>query len=213
MKNSIKNNFNLLFNFLIMVLLLISCNPDLEDYEHLVNPVIIEEDSLNMIVITSKGDPRKFTEQNFIALFKTFKTIERENNDMNIGSFRIRWEVKDMTNPENCIANYGVPVPDKIGSIPRVIQKEYPEVKLEIWKYGTIGKILHIGSYETENKSIEKLDKFISNNHSVKDSILEEEYLQGPGFFTDGNPEEYYTIIRYFLTTDSLSTENSINIK
>lgn len=196
--------------FLALFILSVSCYPDLEDYEYLLDPVITEEDSLNMIVITEEGNPKLIMEDVFKKLFKTFKTIERGNPDIEISPFRIRWEVKDRENPENCLAHYGIPVPIEIDSIPKVIKKEYPEVKLEKWRYGTMGEILHIGSYKKENRSIMKLEKFIHNKHYTIVSKLEEEYLRGPGFFSEGDPEEYYTIIRYSIKSDSLIYQDSL---
>ncbi|MEA3499735.1 MAG: hypothetical protein U9R41_01760 [Candidatus Marinimicrobia bacterium] len=196
--------------FIALLILLISCHSDLEDYEYLVDPVITEEDSLNMIVITEEGNPELIIEDIFKMLFKTFKTIERENPDIEISPFRIRWEIKDIGHPKNCLAHYGIPIPIEIDSIPKIIKKEHPEVKLEKWKYGTIGKILHIGSYKEENKSILKLEKFINDNHYTIVSKLEEEYLRGPGFFLEGDPDEYYTIIRYSIKSDSLIYQDSL---
>lgn len=198
--------------FVVMIFLLLSCYPDLKDYDYLVDPIITEEDSLNMIVIIKEGDPQLITGNIFKILFKTFKTIERNNFNIEISPFRIRWELKDEKDPNNCLAHYGIPVPTEIDSIPEVIKKDNPEVKLENWKYGTIGKILHIGSYETEKESILKLEKYIENNHYTIISKLEEEYLRGPGFFTEGDPDEYYTIIRYLIKSDSLIYQDSLQI-
>ena len=191
-----------------MVFLLLSCYSDLEDYNYLVEPVIVKEDSLKLIVITKKGDPQQITGDIFRILFKTFQTIKRKNSDIQIRSLRIRWEIKDVKNPSNCLAHYGMPVPSQIDSIPEIIRNENPEVKLEKWGYGTIGKVLHIGPYKTERASILKLRKYIKDNDYSITSKIEEEFLKGPGFFTRGDPDEYYTIVRYVIKSDSLIFQN-----
>ena len=48
-----------------------------------------------------------------------------------------------------------------------------------------------------ETPTIEKLKKFIDNNGYKIIGAHEEEYLRGPGMFFKGNPNKYWTIIRY----------------
>ncbi len=200
-----------ILSLLLMVVLFLSCYPDLEEYNYLVDPTIVEEDSLKLLVITKSGNPQQVVGDVFKTLFKTFQTIKRNNPSIDeISSLRVRWVIKDVEDPSNCLVHFGVPVPSSVDSIPEIIRKENPEVKLEQWHYGTTAKILHIGSYETEKESIGKLEKYIKDcGYSI---VLgyEEEFLRGPGFFLDGDPEEYYTIIRYSVKKDDTIIQDSL---
>ena len=73
----------------------------------------------------------------------------------------------------------------------------FRSLKLETWEYGEVAEILHIGSYATENPTVEKLHQFITESGYEIVGPHEEEYLKGPGMFGKGNPDKYQTIIRY----------------
>ena len=45
--------------------------------------------------------------------------------------------------------------------------------------------------------TVEKLKSFVATNGYEIAGDHEEEYLKGPGMFSKGNPDEYYTILRY----------------
>jgi effector-binding domain-containing protein len=60
-----------------------------------------------------------------------------------------------------------------------------------------VAEILHIGPYDREEPDIARLTGFIKDNGYSIIGDHEEEYLKGPGMFSKGNPEKYYTIIRY----------------
>lgn len=60
-----------------------------------------------------------------------------------------------------------------------------------------MAEILHVGPYTAEAPTISRLKKFIVESGFEVIGEHEEEYLKGPGMFFKGNPEKYYTIIRY----------------
>ncbi|MDP2984459.1 MAG: GyrI-like domain-containing protein [Candidatus Latescibacter sp.] len=60
-----------------------------------------------------------------------------------------------------------------------------------------MAEILHIGPYDREEPAITRLTAFIKDKGYSIVGDHEEEYLKGPGMFSKGNPEKYYTIIRY----------------
>ena len=83
----------------------------------------------------------------------------------------------------------GLPVPDDVTSLP---QKEpATEVQLETWAYGTVAQILHLGSYDQEDESVARLQKFIEESGYAIDGVHEEEYLSSP------SAKVPKTIIRY----------------
>jgi hypothetical protein len=68
-------------------------------------------------------------------------------------------------------------------------------VKIDIWKYGEVAEILHLGSYAAETATIETLHRFIQDRGYVIAGLHEEEYLVGPGM--GAQPAAFRTIIRY----------------
>jgi len=83
----------------------------------------------------------------------------------------------------------GLPVPEDTTSLPQKVAGI--EVKLETWDYGTVAQILHLGAYDQEEASVERLHKLIEENGYEIAGLHEEEYLTRP---TAKVPK---TIIRY----------------
>ncbi|PKH44525.1 hypothetical protein KKB3_01699 [Dehalococcoides mccartyi] len=83
----------------------------------------------------------------------------------------------------------GIPVPENITSLPR--KEPGTEVKLETWEYGTVAQILHLGSYDQEMESVERLHKFIAANGYEISGPHEEEYQSKP------DAKVLKTLIRY----------------
>jgi len=110
---------------------------------------------------------------------------------------RARWPKPADTPKDQWLGIYGMPVAESVIEIPDEILSKYPELKLETWEYGEVAEILHIGSYATENPTVEKLHQFITESGYEIVGPHEEEYLKGPGMFGKGNPDKYQTIIRY----------------
>jgi hypothetical protein len=90
-----------------------------------------------------------------------------------------------------------MPVSDSVMELPEKIREEYPKLRLETWEYGMTAEILHIGSYLSEPPTVAKLHELIAEEGYEISGPHEEEYLKGPGMFGAGNPDKYYTIIRY----------------
>jgi len=65
------------------------------------------------------------------------------------------------------------------------------EVKIETWEYGTVAQILHLGPYDQEYPTVERLHKFIADSGYELAGPHEEEYLTSP----DAKVQK--TIIRY----------------
>jgi hypothetical protein len=64
------------------------------------------------------------------------------------------------------------------------------------WEYGEVAEILHLGSYETEPPTIERLQEYVAAEGYSVIGDHEEEYLKGPGMMMVA-PKDYWTIIRY----------------
>ena len=83
----------------------------------------------------------------------------------------------------------GLPIPEDITSLPQKVGGN--EIRIETWEYGTVGQILHYGTYDQEISSVERLHQHIVDSGYKIVGVYEEEYLTRPGGKTP------MTIIRY----------------
>ncbi|MGA8848462.1 MAG: GyrI-like domain-containing protein [Dehalococcoidia bacterium] len=83
----------------------------------------------------------------------------------------------------------GIPVPDNTTSLPH--KEPGTEVKIETWEYGMVAQILHLGPYDQETKTIERLQQFITANGYEIAGPHEEEYQSKP------DAKTIKTLIRY----------------
>jgi hypothetical protein len=89
----------------------------------------------------------------------------------------------------------GLPIPQDT----TVLLQKLPgvEIKIETWQYGTIAQVLHLGVYDQETPTIERLFKFIEDSGYKIIGDHEEEYLTSP------NAKIPKTIIRYVIQKKS----------
>jgi hypothetical protein len=90
---------------------------------------------------------------------------------------------------EEWIHIIGLPVPEDNTSLTQKIPTT--EVKIETWEYGTVGRILHTGTYDQEEATVNRLRKFVEENGYEIAGMHEEEYLTMP------DAKVVKTIIRY----------------
>ena len=72
----------------------------------------------------------------------------------------------------------GLPVPAETTALPQKIGS--PEVRIEEWAYGAVAQILHLGPYDQEQASIERLHRFIMEGGYEIAGAHEEEYVSRP---------------------------------
>jgi hypothetical protein len=143
-----------------------------------------------MLVVEAKGDPNTAGQAAFGLLFKTFFSLP----GVQMAAPRARWSSPDKAADAKSewTGSYALPLPASVTGLPAGIQG----VKIEVWSYGEVAEVLHVGPYAAEGPTIQALHKFIADQGYVIAGLHEEEYLVGPGM---GNapPESYRTIIRY----------------
>ena len=71
--------------------------------------------------------------------------------------------------------------------------KEIEQVKLEKMREGLCVQILHIGPYETEYKTIQKMERYMEENNLTKNGLHHEIYLSDP---RKTQPRKLKTILR-----------------
>ncbi len=89
-----------------------------------------------------------------------------------------------------------IPIPAEAAAGPRGPGPDGMAARDATWAYGEVAEILHLGSYETEAPTIDRLVKFIESSGYRVVGDHEEEYLVGPGY-GKVDPKDYATIIRY----------------
>ena len=143
------------------------------------DPVILEMPSQKMAVVQKKGSPDKVFPQIFPALYGSVYTLKFDLKKRGLESFKVscpraRYPDLHLYPKDEWLIVTGIPVPENTTSLP---QKEPGTVvKLETWEYGTVAQILHLGPYDKEMETVERLQKFITENGYEIVGPHEEEY-------------------------------------
>jgi hypothetical protein len=184
---------------IITILFIVSnCSTlDLKQFESLKDPRITQKSPIKMLVYELQGDPNETAGKAYTILFKVGYKLKNAREGLEQEPPRARWPKSFETPRSQWIGQFALPINSSVTSIPSEIQKEYPSLKIETWEYGTVAEILHIGPYNKEQPTIQKLTDFIQKSGYKISGTHEEEYLKAGGMFFKGNENEYYTIIRY----------------
>ncbi len=168
--------------------------PDVSKYDSLKDPRIAQKADQKMLQVEAAGDPNTAAMKAFGLLFQTYyKNVKAHGMVAPLA----RWPKPLETPPAEWVGLYGLPVPASLDKLAETPSTPGYTVSLTTWQYGDVAEILHVGPYSTEMPTVEKLKAFITSSGYVIAGPHEEEYLRGPGMFGKGNPEKYYTIIRY----------------
>jgi len=180
-------NFQL---FYLIVFLIFSCGPGRKFIEERKEPRFVELPDQKVICIVLKGNADETSKLAFPKLFRTFYRIKE--NKVKFSIPRARW-IGDLSKPKEFIGHFALPISDNVNEIPEGSDND---IMITNWDYGLNAEILHIGPYDKEKETIEKLIRFIHSNGYEISGLHEEEYIKGPGLIFN-NPEKYLTIIRY----------------
>lgn len=166
-----------------------SRGPKLADVEFLKEPRITERANEKVIALTLTGEPSKIAGSAISDLYKIYYRLKVDKNQT--VAPKARWE--DFSADKNNLkGEFAMIVPMTVTEVP-----QGGKVELKEWQYGTVAEILHIGSYDSETSTIEKLKKYITDQGYEISGPHEEEYLKVPGFLSKGKPEDTLTVIRY----------------
>jgi hypothetical protein len=159
----------------------------LESYASLKDPRIVRKPAQLMLVVEGKGDPSTAAQVAMATLFRAFYKIPFAK----MAAPRSRWS-DILTSPKaEWSGLFGLPIPDDTKGLPEGVTG----VRIETWAYGEVAEILHVGRYDNEGPTVERLMKLIADKGYAVAGPHEEEYLAGPGMVAE--PEKYQTIIRY----------------
>jgi hypothetical protein len=159
-------------------------------------PQILEMPPQKMAVVYGKGTPDKVFAELMPALYGSVYTLKFDLKKKGLPTFKVsglraRYPNAHLLPMEQWTHIIGLPIPEETTSLPQKVPGV--EVKLETWQYGTIAQILHLGSYDQEKPTIERLHRFIEENGYEIAGAHEEEYLTTP------DAKVPKTIIRYVV--------------
>jgi len=190
----------LIIVFILVVaalLFLMPRGPDLSQFEGLKRPRIVTMDDQNMLVVEAKGDPNVAGKKAFGLLLRTYYGMKGTPKGPKTPAPRARWPLPLSTPKTEWIGLYGMPLPESVTQLSKHKTEPGLTLGLTTWEYGEVAEILHVGPYDKEEPTVGKLMEFVKEEGYEILGPHEEEYLKGPGMFSKGNPEKYYTIIRY----------------
>jgi len=159
-------------------------------------PQILEMPSQKMAVVYAKGAPDKVFPEFMPALYGSVYTLKFDLKKKGLPTFKVsglraRYPDAHLVPVEEWTHIIGLPIPEDTTSLPQKVPGI--EVKIGTWEYGTVAQILHLGAYDQEGPTVERLHKFIAENGYEIAGTHEEEYLTSP------DAKVPKTIIRYVV--------------
>jgi len=147
-----------------------------------------------MAVVTAKGAPNKVFPEFMPALCGSVYTLKFDLKKKGLPTFKVsglraRYPDAHLVPKDEWAHIIGLPVPEDTTSLLQKVPNI--EVKIETWEYGTVAQMLHLGAYDQEYATVERLHKFIEENGYEIAGLHEEEYLTSP------DAKVIKTIIRY----------------
>ena len=158
------------------------------------NPQILEMPTQKMAVVHAKGAPDRVFSEFMPALYGSVYTLKFDLKKKGLPTFKVsglcaRYPDAHLVPKEEWSIIIGLPIPEDTTYLPQKVPSI--EVKTEQWQYGTVAQILHLGPYEQEYATVERLQQFIADSGYEIAGVHEEEYLTSP------DAKVPKTIIRY----------------
>jgi effector-binding domain-containing protein len=179
--------------------------PDLRSYLPLVEPRIRSMPDERVLEVGFSGPADSVIKKAYTLLFKTYYGLKGSPKGPAMKPPKARYRipagptgaerVKDFQN-HSWEGSVAIPIPDSFELPPQKSDAEGMVARIASWKYGVVAEILHLGSYDSEPPTIERLEKHVKDSGYTTIGDHEEEYLKGPGMpFV--SPKDYWTIIRF----------------
>ena len=158
------------------------------------DPRLLEMPAQKMAVVHAKGAPDKVFPEFMPALYGSVYTLKFDLKKkglptFKVGGLRARYPDAHLVPKEEWTMIIGLPIPEDTTSLPQKVPNI--EVKIEQWAYGTVAQVLHLGPYDQEYATVERLHQFIKDSDYEIAGVHEEEYLTSP------DAKVIKTIIRY----------------
>ena len=170
--------------------------PDASRFAELANPRITRLENQRMLVVEAIGDPNAVAGAAFKDLFAAYYEIPGMPRWQKPPAPRARWPRPLDTPRTSWAGRYALPFPPDAAVAAPIRTGPGSRVHVEVWEYGDVAEVLHVGPYSNEEADIVRLQNFVmaSGRRIIGDH--EEEYVRGPGMLFAGDPRRYLTIIR-----------------
>jgi len=147
-----------------------------------------------MAVVHGKGTPDKVFPELMPALYGSVYTLKFDLKKKGLPTFKVsglctHYPDAHLVSMNKWTHIIGLPIPEETTSLPQKVASI--EVKIETWEYGTVAQVLHLGPYDQEGPTVERLHKFVDDSGYEIAGLHEEEYLTSP------DAKVPKTIIRY----------------
>jgi hypothetical protein len=171
------------------------------EFEQLENPRISTRPTETMLVVEAQGDPRTVGGTAFGLLFQLYYRIPETPKGSQQAAPRARWPIAFEQPRSEWIGLYALPVPDQVSVLPEHAAPAGFEARLTEWEYGDVAEVIHVGPYDREEPTVQRLKEFVEAEGYVLAGEHEEEYIRGPTMAGPGDPDQYLTILRYRVTS------------
>lgn len=158
------------------------------------DPQILEMPPQKMAVVHAKGAPDKVFPEFMPALYGSVYTLKSDLKQQGrptskVSGLRGRYPDAHLVPKEAWTMMLSLPIPEDTTALPQKVPGI--TVGIEEWRYGTVGQILHLGTYDQEGPNVERLQGFITDSGYEIAGDHEEEYLTTP------DAKVVKTLIRY----------------
>ncbi len=148
-------------------------------------PQLVTLPDVTVAVVHTKGDPNAAGAEVMKALygaaFALKFDLKKRGVDMRIEAPRARWNVApDPEDPSTLQGDWALPVPDGTSEADLVQRSQTHHVSIERWTYGTCAWVVHLGGYEEEQPTIDRLCSFIEGAGCAVSGLHEEWYVSPP---------------------------------
>lgn len=173
-----------------------------EPLRPLLAPRLANRPAESMLVVTAQGDPRVVGASAFGLLFQLYYQIPQTASSRQPPAPRARWPVAFDRPRAEWVGHYALPVPEAVTAVPPHAARPGLEASLTTWEYGAVVEVLHVGPYDQEEPTLERLRAFAREQGYRLVGEHEEEYVRGPTMTGPGDPARYLTILRYRVLKD-----------
>jgi effector-binding domain-containing protein len=180
--------------------------PDLSAYLPLKEPRIAARPGERVLEVRFDGPADTVVKEAYSALFKAYFRLKGVPKGPGMQAPKARYDMASFGENWNAANEaelkkrswkgaVAIPIPEGVEAPETEPEAEGLAARVATWEYGETAEILHLGSYETERPTIERLYEFIADKGYEMIGDHEEEYLKGPGMMLVA-PKDYWTIIR-----------------
>lgn len=182
--------------------------PDLSPYLPLKEPRISRRERERVLEVKFSGPADTVIKKAYSVLFKAYFGLKGSPKGPAMKPPKARYDIPaaggDASSEKRLnefmahdwTGSVAIPIPEGLAVAEGKPDALGMAARAGVWEYGDVAEILHLGSYETEPPTIERLQAYIAAQGYRAIGDHEEEYLKGPGMAMV-SPKDYWTIIRY----------------